>query len=157
MKLAKADLGSLLYICRNMRADDRSEIFATRWDDDPDQLAADAFTRWGEMSYIAFAQDGTPVASIGATPVWPGVWSGWMMATDRFGEVGKPLTKWIRRVMLPAIAKAGCHRAEARSESTHHAAHRWMEMLGAKPESVLRQYGRQKQDFILFVLGDGHV
>lgn len=151
MKLARADLASLLYVCRNLRADDRSEIFATRWNDDPDDLAAEAFTRWGEMSYIAAGADGIPIASIGATPMWDGVWSGWMMATDRFPEIGKSLTRWARRVMIPSIVEAGCHRIEARSEATHEVAHRWMGWLGAKPEFVLRRYGRDKQDFILFV------
>jgi hypothetical protein len=151
MKLAKADLGSLLYVCRNLRADDAAEIFATRFTDSPDELAAEAFSRWGNFSYIAFADDGMPVASVGATPLWGGVWAGWMMATDRFGEVGKPLTKWMRKVMIPSVVEAGCHRAEARSSAAHATAHRWMEMLGAKRESVLRRYGREQQDFILFV------
>jgi hypothetical protein len=151
MKLVKADLGSLLYICRNLREADRDELFATRWSDDPDALAAEAFTRWGEMAYIAHGQDGMPIAAIGATPCWGGVWSAWMFGTDRFGEVGKGLTRWVKKVMIPSIVDAGCHRAEARSLGSHAVAHRWMETLGAKPESVLRRYGRNKEDFVLYV------
>jgi len=151
MKPVRADLGSLLYVCRNLRQADRDEIFATRWTDNPDELAAHAFQHWGEFSYIAHGQDGMPIASIGAVPAWEGVWSAWMMATDRFPEIGKQLTRWVKRSMIPAIVASGCHRAEARSCSDHTSAHRWMESLGAKPESVLRRYGREKQDFILFV------
>jgi hypothetical protein len=151
MKLAKADLGSLLYVCRNLRADDAAEVFATRWNDDPDELAAQAFQTWGRFNWVAFGDDGIPIASVGAVPSWNGVWQGWMMATDRFPEIGKHLTKWMRQVMIPAVVEAGCHRAEARSAASHSLAHRWMEMLGAKPESVLRRYGREKQDFVLFV------
>lgn len=152
MKLAKADLGALLYICRNLRADDAEEIFATRFgDDDPDELATEVFTRWGKLAYIAYADDGTPVAAVGATPLWDGVWQAWMFGTDRFGESGKQLTRWCRKVMIPSVVQAGCHRAEARSIASHGTAHKWMEMLGAKRESVLRRYGRDKQDFVLFV------
>lgn len=151
MKPAKADLGSLLYVCRNMRAGDREEIFATRWDDDPDALAAEAYTRWGSFGFVAVTADGIPAAAIGACPSWGGVWNAWMIGTDRFDEVGKQLTKWVRQVMIPAVVESGCHRVEARSLGTHDVAHRWMKMLGAKPESVLRRYGREKQDFVLFV------
>jgi RimJ/RimL family protein N-acetyltransferase len=151
MKLAKADLGSLLYVCRNLREADRAEIFASRWTDDPDELAIEAATRWGDFSYIAFGGDGVPIASVGASPLHPGVWSGWMMATDDFHTIGKQLTRWMRKVMIPAVVEAGCHRAEARSAAEHHEAHAWMRMLGAKREAVLRQFGREKQDFHLFV------
>jgi hypothetical protein len=150
MNLAKADLGSLLYICRNLRAGDREEIFATRWGDDPDELAVEAFTRWGSMSFVA-GIDGEPIAAIGATPLWGGVWAPWMIATDKFGQIGKCLTRAAKRSIIPGVVKAGVHRAEARSLATHTEAHRWMESLGAKRESVLRQYGRDKQDFYLYV------
>lgn len=149
MKLVNADIASLLHIFRNMREDDRREVFATRWDTDPDALAVEAITAWGPFAFVAWA-DGEPVAAIGATNVWPGVWSAWMIATDKFGHVGKHLTRWVRRVMIPAIREAGCHRVEARSAADHTVAHAWMEALGAKPEFVLRRYGRDKQDFILF-------
>jgi hypothetical protein len=74
-----------------------------------------------------------------------------MMATPRFPAIGKRLTRWSRRVMIPSIVEAGCHRAEARSLHSHDQAHAWMQSLGAKRESVLRRYGREKQDFHLFV------
>jgi hypothetical protein len=64
MKLAKADLGSLLFICRNLRAADHEELFATRWDDDPDALAAEAFTRWGSFAWVAGLGD-EPIAACG--------------------------------------------------------------------------------------------
>jgi RimJ/RimL family protein N-acetyltransferase len=151
MKLADPDLGALLHICRNLRDGDREEIFATRWDDNPDYLAMEALRRWGKFHFVGYADDGEPVASIGASMVWPGVWTPWMMATERFPEIGRDLTKAALRSIIPAVIAAGCHRGEARSLATHHEAHRWMERLGAKPETVLRQYGRNRQDFILYV------
>jgi RimJ/RimL family protein N-acetyltransferase len=150
MKLARADIGSLLHICRNLRAADAEEIFAQRWTDDPDELAIEAATRWGSFSWVA-GVDEEPIAAIGATPLWPGVWAAWMMGTDRFPEVGKQLTRWAARVMIPAVVDAGCHRAEARTLNSHHQAHAWMETLGAKRESVLRRHGRDQQDFYLYV------
>lgn len=151
MRLAPADLSSVLYVARNMREADRHEIFATRWTDDVDSLAIEVIERWGPIAQTAYASDGTPVAVIGATALWPGVWAVWMFATARLREIGKPLTRWALRGMLPAILEAGCHRIEARSATGHHEAHRWMEMLGAKRESELRQLGRDKTDFVLFV------
>jgi hypothetical protein len=151
MNLAKADLASVTYICRNLRERDREELFANRWTDDPDELAIEAMTTWGAFSFVV-SLDGVPIAALGASPSWPGVWVAWMMATDDFHKIGKRLTKWVRRVMIPSIVKAGAHRVEARSMAAHDEAHAWMRVLGAKRESVLRQYGRERQDFYLFVL-----
>lgn len=151
MNLAKADLSSVLYVARNMRAADRHEIFATRWTDDVDSLAIEVVEKWGPIAYTGFTDDGTPAAVFGSTALWPGVWAVWMFGTDRFSEIGKRVTRFALRGILPAMLEAGCHRIEARSAATHTEAHRWMEVMGAKRETELRQLGRDKTDFVLFV------
>ena len=83
--------------------------------------------------------------------MWPGVWSMYLFATPHFQQVAWDTTRHIRRVMLPALALAGAHRAEARSAVSHVEAHAWLERLGAKREATLKGYGRNKEDFSLFV------
>lgn len=151
VQIARADLSSVLYVARNMRESDRHEIFATRWTDDIDSLALEIIQSWGPIAYTAFTRDGVPAAVFGATALWPGVWAAWMFATDRFLEVGKRVTRFALRGILPAMLEAGCHRIEARSAASHHEAHRWMRVLGAKRGPELRQFGRDKSDFVLFV------
>lgn len=153
MKLVNPSLLDVLYVTRNMREWDRREIFATRFNDDPDQLAMDVM-RWGPFWWVAGAEvDGRDraIAVIGATEVWPGMWSVGMFATDDFHHIGLPLTRWVRRSMIPAIVKQGIRRGECRSIEGHEVAHRWLEMLGAKPEGELKAYGKGGETFITYV------
>lgn len=150
MRLGNLDLLSALYICRNMRAADKREASATRYTDDPDSLACEIITSWGPGLWCAFADDHTPVALIGYTERWPGVWCCWMLATDRFPEVGKGLTRWVKRSMLPSLIERGAHRIEAYSIEGHDTAHRWLQFCGATREARLRRYGRNGEDFFAF-------
>lgn len=139
----------ILHVVRNMRTLDREEIFATQFDDNHDAFAA-TWPTWGRFGYVI--GDGVePVAVIGAIPMWPHVWTMYMFATDRFDNVGKQLTKFTKYNMLPAAAEAGALRGECKSLSTHHTAHRWLRHLGAEREATLRGYGKNGEDFDLFV------
>lgn len=144
-----------LFVARHMRAIDRQEIMATRWclggqAENAEQVAKDCAGS-GEFAWVFETLDGFPAVAIGAVPRWPGVWSVWCFGTDDFKHIGRHLTKWVRRVMIPALEAVGCHRAECASLSTHTQAHAWLEALGAVKETVLWQYGRAGEDFYLYV------
>jgi hypothetical protein len=147
-RLRPEDRDALIYVCANMREWDRREIFATRWDDDPAALADDCF-RGGEFSYLFGTE--RPIGIIGAIPLWRGVWSVYMFATDEFLQVGLPLTKWVRRVMIPALTEdMGCHRAQCHSIEGHTDAQRWLEANGVHREAPARGYGRNGEDFWVY-------
>lgn len=149
MWLRKLTFDDALYVARNMREWDKREIYATRWTEDPIDLAGDAM-RAGAFSWCAGIDD-RPVCVIGATPIHPGVWNVWMFATDDFLQMAFCLTKLVRRVMIPAVVSAGFHRAECRSMDGHTYAQRWLEMLGFVRESTLVGFGRNREDFGLYV------
>lgn len=152
MKLANPSLLDVLYVCHNLREWDRKELFATRFDNDPDRLAMDVMG-WGPFWWVAGGEvDGRDraIAVIGATLIWPGVWSVGMFATDDFPRIGLPLTRWVRRRMIPAIVQQGIHRGECRSMEGHEAAHRWLETLGAKREGELKGYGKGGETFFTY-------
>lgn len=136
-------------VCVDMRPEDREEIFALRWSDNPMDLAEDTMAVPGAKWAVHLAGVG-PVAVYGAAPMWPGVWSMWLFGTPHFQRIGGRLSHHIQRVMLPALAIAGAHRAEARSLSTHTKAHEWLEALGARREATLEGYGKNGEDFIVF-------
>lgn len=138
----------------DMRAADRGEIYATRWTDNPIDLAEDV-VRVPGPKWVAWKKGIGPVAAYGATPMWPGVWSMYMFATPHFQQVAVAMTRHIRRVMLPSLALAGAHRAQAASSASHVEAHKWLKMLGATNESTLKGYGRNKEDFFLFAWAVG--
>lgn len=148
VRLGDRDLGALLYITRRLRPRDREEIFANRWADDPDQLAMDTFNA-GDFQWIAY-KDTIPVASIGAAPLWPGVWSVWAYGTDGWPRVVLALTKHVRRFMIPGLLNAGAKRAHCFALETHDDARRWLTALGAEAEAVLDNYGKDGQAFVCY-------
>lgn len=142
------DLAALEFICTNLRPADRDEVFATRWDDDPFALARDTYAA-GEFQWVVW-RDGLPVASIGATPLWPGAWQVWAYGTESWDTVALALTKHARRFMMPAISNTDAHRVQCFAQADHTTSRRWLERLGATAECVLDNYGRHGQTFVLY-------
>lgn len=142
-----------LYVALRMRALDVEEIFATRWADDRVDLAHAAAAR-APLAWAA-GLDGGPIACIGAVQCWPGVWEAWMYATDDFDKIGKRLTRFAHRAIIPAVRAAGGHRLQAHSMEGHTVAHRWLDGFGAVREATLRAFGRGGQDFHVYRLDLG--
>ena len=140
--------GELGFIIANMRSWDRKEIFATRTDDDPTALA-EAALACGPISWVA-GRDALPIAAFGCAPMWNGVWSLWLFATDDFGRIGISVTRLVVKSIIPMMVQAGAHRLEARSMEGHTNAQAWLEMIGASREATLRGYGRDGQDFHVY-------
>lgn len=139
----------MLHIANNLRARDREELFATRYGNDPADVARDAVQtgafRWG--AYL----DGEPIAAIGAMPRWPRVWSAWSYGTDKWPRAALTLTKHVRGFMLPALYHAGAIRVDALSLGSHTDARRWLELLGAEAEISLDNWGRNGETFVNYV------
>lgn len=149
MRVAKLNADDLDWVVRRMRQRDREEIFATRWDDDPEKLVKDVMAG-GEFGWVFGDDDGLPVAALGAIPVWNGVWEVWMFATDEWPRVSLGVHRFIKRTMIPALESVGYHRAQCRALDRHTEAHRWLLSLGAYKESELPNYGRNGETFYLF-------
>lgn len=150
MHLVKLTLLDALYVCNYLRASDLREAKATSHCGDAEQLAMTMIQHYGPYSHAVLGEDGTPIAVIGATEQWPGVWTCWMLATDRFNEIGKELTRWVKRAMIPHLVEQGAHRIDAYSIDGHDTAHRWLRFCGAVQEARLRRYGRNGEDFLVF-------
>jgi len=149
MKLAKLNDSDLLFVAVNMREEDEREIFATRWSKNPSNLC-DTIMSYGNFGWVAGSDEGEPIAAFGAMPTWNGVWQVWMFATPRWKEVSYGVTKFIKRVMIPALEDSGLHRAECRSIEGHTTAHRWLESLGATKESECKHYGSNGEKFYIY-------
>lgn len=145
---AQAHPGHVRAICCQLREWDRREIFALMYGDDPEDLARVTLAA-GPFSWVALRDD-QPVAAIGATPAWPGVWRVWAFGTDDFPRVAFLLTRHVLTVMIPSLRACGAHRADCLSVVGHTVAQRWLLSLGAFPEAVLKGYGRNGEDFIMF-------
>jgi hypothetical protein len=147
MRLLPLTYDDALYVATNMRDWDKREIYATRWNNDPADVAGDCCMA-GAFGWVAY--DDEPIAVLGAVPLHPGVWGVYMFATDNFAKIAISLTKYVRRVMMPSLTATGAHRAECKSIEGHDTAQRWLEFLGANRESTLSGYGREGEDFHLY-------
>lgn len=149
MKTIPLTYENALDVARNMRDADKREIYATRWTESPEDLASDCL-RLPDFAWT-FHLGEKPVCAMGAFPSHPGCWSVWMFATNEFRKISIYVTKFALRVMMPALMQAGARRAHCLSIEGHHDAHRWLLLLGAKPESRLHEFGRNGEDFHFFV------
>jgi len=136
------------FVVVNMRESDRAEIFATRWIEDPRQLAADC-AAIPSLSWV-FWSEGVPASVIGAIPKHPKVWTVYCFGTPDFGRVVLPMSRHVRRVMIPRLLRADAIRAECLSSADHTEAHGWLTMLGARKEATLHSYGKNGEDFHVF-------
>lgn len=144
-----------LHVCRNMRALDYAEVFATRPDDDPWALFIDLATVAPVCPWIEIARPATsttPVALFGVAPQSPRVGSAFLIATPEFtlGHA-RQIARRIRDVMVPALIEAGFHRVEAQSLASYAWAHRFMRHAGARSEGVRVSIGKAGEDFETFV------
>ena len=139
----------MLTIARNLRERDREELMATRYGDDPADVARDACNS-GAFRWAAYV-DGRPVAAIGAFPRWPRVWSAWAYGTDEWPKVVRLVTRHARNFMMPAVYNSGALRMDALSMESHHDARAWLEYLGAEPLNVLANWGKNGETFVSYV------
>lgn len=146
---AEPPFQDMLHVAQNMRERDREEIFATRYGDDPADVARDVVNagafRWG--AYL----DGVPVGAVGAYPRWPNVWTAWAFGTDDWPKTVLTVTKHVKRFMIPALYRAGAKRVDATALATHADARAWLTALGATPEKPLDNWGKNGQTFVCYV------
>ena len=151
----------LTYIVSHLRARDRTEIFALRWDDSEAELVEHIFAMAGAL-WQMWLLDGEPVAVNGVIMARPGVVIGCAFGTDKWLHAVRPITRWSREFVFPALRGAGYHRGEAYSLVSHTDSRRWIEGMGGEIEALLKGYGRHREDFLLYAWdltreGAGHV
>lgn len=139
----------VLTICKNLRAQDRKEIFATRFDDKPEDLLETTMKVKGS-AWIVF-KDLEPVAVLGITPVVPGGWAGWAFATDSFPKVAISLTRFIKKGIIPSLLASGVKHVQAMVWTEYHQARKWLRGFGAREEAVIPNLGKGGEDFALTV------
>lgn len=139
----------LRYVITHMRARDHAEIFALQWSDDTEHFLEVQMLMMGDMCRI-WERNGVPVSVQGVIPVWPGVWRMFAYGTDEWPRVVLSMTRWARRFVIPAMTRCA-HRVECRALATHTESRRWIESFGAKQEALLSEYGRNREDFVLYV------
>lgn len=147
--IVKAKWPDILEVCLNLRQDDFDEVMATRWTDDPYDLASDfAHAPGGKFAVI---HNDKAVCIFGVSPRTPGVSQGWLVGTNEIGKHGVEVAHACKKV-IRGLFDADVHRIQAYSAAFHHQAHEWLEMIGFKRESTLSKFGKDGSDFYCYAI-----
>lgn len=143
-------LEDIAYIVRHLRERDRREIFGLRWDDNEDSFVNDVFAVSGPMWRLWRYRD-EPVAMSGVVPQRPGVVMAGAFGTEKFHHVMRPMKRFAWNWVIPRLVTAQYHRAEAFALASNADGKFFIRMLGGKQEAYLRKYGRDREDYVLYV------
>ena len=138
----------LRHVITHMRERDHKEIYALRFDDDPEKFLEHQIQRMGKMCRI-WERDFVPVSVQGVMCERPGVWSMFAYGTDDWRRVVLPMTRWAWRFVIPAMCQVA-QRVECLALRENVDSRRWIESFGARQECVLREYGKNREDFVLY-------
>lgn len=141
--------GALAYVVANLRERDKREIYALRFDDDPMALLRELMLMVN-AAWRIWAADGEPVAVMGATPSRPGVAMLACFGTDQWDLAVPAMLRYGRYALPVRLDAHGVHRAEAHALADNHDAARFIALSGGVQEAVLHEYGRGREDFLLY-------
>jgi len=148
--LIPVSLAAIEYLTLNMREIDRAEIFGLRNHDSPTLLAYEVATLASYGKAAIAEHKGRPCGIIGVFPMWSGVWSAFSFGTDDWRHGVLSMTSWAKFTMHPHLRQCNAHRLQCESRIDHHEAHRWLTRMGAEADGLLRGYGRDGSDYIMF-------
>lgn len=143
-------LTAVEYLCLNLREIDAAEIYNMRGHDDPLLLAREVVYAASYGKAAIAEHNGRPAAIIGAAPLWPNVWTVFSFGTDDWPKCAMALTRYGKRVLTPYLMARGVHRLQCESRIDHIQAHKWLSVMGAKPDGLLGGYGRDGSDYVMF-------
>lgn len=123
-------------VIRDMRRSDWDEVRAILGPDVGVAEVVDSIMSLpGQLLFAASGSDLAELYAVGGLILRrKSVIEGWMLGTDNFKKSYIPLTKTIKRDILPAMRSEGVLRLECHSIATHTEAHRWLELMGAECE-----------------------
>src|SRR5688572_8335506 len=149
--LRPIDLSSLEHICLHLRDQDKREIYNIRPYDNPMLLA---WETWGIFQSEAKAEgtiawyNGKPAAFIGFVESHPMNWEAMAYGTDAWRSVAIDLMRWGRKTAHGILNRGEGHRLQAESHVDHTTSHKFMEVLGAKQESVVPMRGKDGSTYL---------
>ena len=144
----KPDLDDIAWIAQRLCESDRIELALTRDTGNYVSLSLDAFE--SQFKYVVI--DGwQPVMAFGAKPVGDNAIV-WGFKTDNGWPVIGMVTKFIRRIMIPALKEEGVSRATCLVHPHNHASQSWLRHLGFAPLATVREFGTRRHEEIKPIL-----
>lgn len=153
--LRPLDTLTAVVLATRMRARDVLEATSTVPHDDPIAWAAAIAARPGEK-WALIAGD-RAIAMGGAMPLWPGVMSTWLVASEELPGHGLELLRAVRQ-LHEALAKDGVRRFQTVCMSGYTVGRRFLDRLGYVVEGHARAFGKRGEDydFMARIEGEPH-
>ena len=148
--IENANYDDLRALAMNLRPEDRLELSVTRNVDDWSGLAwAGAYSKWRKVAIW----DRRPVFAFGANEIenQPRV-QVWGFGCVHAVHAVKPVTRYIKKFMIPEILRSGVVEAQAVSHPANATSHRWLEFLGFRLKATITGIGPRKEDMLLFTV-----
>jgi hypothetical protein len=145
-----ANFNDLRFLALNLRPEDKLELSVTRDLRKYEDLAwAGAYARWRKVAIW----DRKPVFAFGASeiPREPKVHVWGFGSLDAVHAL-KPVTRYIRKLMVPEILRSGIIEAQAVSHPANTVSHRWLTFLGFRLKATITGVGARKEDMLLFTV-----
>ncbi|MGX5775444.1 hypothetical protein [Methylorubrum zatmanii] len=138
-------------VAQAMRERDLAEFSAVLPYDTRDEIAEWMAGAYGERNGLLVGSlRGVPICVGGAVPTRPGSAALLFLATDRFGEIALPMTRFIRNIYFPNLHDTGTHRIECITHAAYRTMHRWLGTLGMEREAEFPAYGKRREAFVQF-------
>jgi len=147
VSLKRTTYADAAFVARRMRDGDANEILPLLFGGVEDLALASVHAGYGKT---AFYND-RPVAVFGAVETHPTSWSIFMYATNEWHRVAVASTRHIVKEAIPEMLRRGANRAECRTHSDYTWSHRWIEMMGAKREATVAEFGPNGATFYQYV------
>lgn len=145
-----ARFADLRFLAINLRPEDTLELSVTRDVNKYEDLAwAGAYSKWRKVAIW----DRRPVFAFGASeiPNEPRVHVWGFGCKDAVHGL-KPVTRYIKKIMIPEILLSGAVEAQAVSHPANLVSHRWLQFLGFRLKATITGVGPRKQDMLLFTV-----
>lgn len=94
--------------------------------------------------------DGIVGCVVGGYILWNGVAHCWAITTDSVDKNPLGYTRAVNRIIVNGMRTYGLHRVEIMVNYNYQAGHRWAEALKFEPEGLLKKFGPDKSDFVVY-------
>jgi hypothetical protein len=143
----QADRGMIQAVLEQLRVEDYQEMLASGVDF---ATLPAVIMRHKVFAFCAFDYETGPIAIWGLVNRRQGVGAGFAFGTEEWPSVVIPMLRQIRGFVLPFLVENGYHRVEAAALARREDVRRFMGLIGAEPEGLLRGYGTGGEDFTAY-------
>lgn len=91
-----------------------------------------------------------PVAVVGIIQNWPGVAEAWSVASESVRKAPVSYTRQVKRMLSEYESKLKLHRVQMTVRREYVEGIHWAEVLGFRSEGVLRGFGPDRADYVMF-------